>query len=89
MRLAQLFKEGPHIAGMDMTRAQASIPSVDKKGEIVYGFDTFYRLSLKFPRFYAIIPLMWFLKQTYIGSWAYQRMAKSRIRCTQAACEGK
>lgn len=73
---------------VDMSRAEQAMPSISRKGEVSYGFDTLLHIAKAVPLFWIGLPAMWLLKWTGAGPRLYHEVASSRqlLHCSEEEC---
>jgi predicted DCC family thiol-disulfide oxidoreductase YuxK len=52
--------------------------ATDKNGDIVYGFESIYRIIKAMPHFWIAIPFLLILRWTKLGEWFYDEIALRR-----------
>lgn len=73
---------------VDYERAEQAMPSINRSGQVVYGFDTLYRLCLSLPLLWPAAPVMLALRVTGVGRKVYHKIAISRelLHCSPEGC---
>lgn len=91
LKIKQL-KNSEHInkaKGINKTLAEKQMASFD--GNWYYGYATLFKIFLRIPLLWTIIPLLWILKISKIGQYLYLQLAVNRkiipIHCTEDSCE--
>lgn len=61
------------------------------KGKWKYGYDSLYRIFLRLPLFWPLIPVFWILKVTRSGQFFYKQLAVRRhiipLHCDETECD--
>ena len=77
--------------GIDKTLAKKQMASFD--GNWHYGYATLFKIFLRIPLSWPIIPILWILKISTIGQYLYLQLAVNRkiipVHCTEDSCELK
>jgi predicted DCC family thiol-disulfide oxidoreductase YuxK len=75
---------------IDSKKGLLALASVVDNKKVFYGFDSIYQIVLRLPVLWYLIPMVWFLKVSKIGSILYNELAVKRkivpLHCRQKDC---
>ncbi len=76
---------------IDAEKAIKALASIDRNGNVYYGFDTIHELCFILPILFIFTPISYILKISQLGSFLYNELAIRRdiipLHCDEKKCE--
>jgi predicted DCC family thiol-disulfide oxidoreductase YuxK len=76
---------------IDTEKAMKALASIDRNGNVYYGFDTIHKICLILPILFVFTPISYILKISRLGSFLYNELSFRRnivpLHCDEKKCE--
>ena len=64
--------------------------SSDAQSNVFYGYESIWQIVLRLPLLWVFLPILWVLKVSRLGHWAYKELAVKRqiipLHCKEEDC---
>ena len=76
---------------IDSVSGLIAMASLDSKGNVVYGYETLYKISKILPVLWVLLPISYLLKVSRLGDYLYKELAIRRkiipMHCDENSCD--